>query len=123
MYGEQSVPFAQQVIEIGEAYLNMGATKQAVPHLKNALKYLTNFISQTQKDASKGEESPDEEKPMGKVDDGRKLLPELLSTLGSCYIRMKMNKLAHVCLKECQRQNEILYGEDHESGKNDLQLY
>lgn len=80
----------------------MGAHKQALRYLKNSLKIITQYIEK---------QTEEEEIKKGKI-----ILPDLLLSLSKCYIKMKMYKIAHTCLKQCQSVSEELHGEDHESG-------
>ncbi len=117
MYGEQSIQCAQQIIDIGVNYVAMKAFEQALPHLKKALKmimdYLHEFKSSMDDFSLTTNESSLDSSPSFEDPQLRKLLPKLLLTIGKCYLDMGMLQNAHVCLREADRQKDLVFvGED-----------
>lgn len=81
----------------------MNAFKQALPHLRKALKTVLNQLH-TQRTG------------MYKENTASRMVPEILTQLGVVYMDMGMYKSSLNCLREAKRQNDMIFGEDDTSG-------
>jgi tetratricopeptide (TPR) repeat protein len=119
IFGQKSLQFAKQVIELAATYVKMDQIEQAMPHLRKSLTVITEYLNRSKEsyDTITLFSTMSTDKTKQAMREGKRLLPSLLLTLGRCYIDVKLYADANTCLQEAQRQHEnykVTAGEDPE---------